>query len=276
MKLERPPRRAGAGPSQQATREVDALIRQLRRALKQHGDPVRARGAQAYMKSSMPYYGLDAKTLRAVCKQVFAAHPLSTPEAWRAAAFRLWREARRREERYAAIELTGARPYRKPPFQSLEALPLYEEMIVEGAWWDYVDAVAIHRVGAHLLRLHPRELRKVLRAWARDENIWRRRSAILSQVTFKERTDLELLERCIAPSLGRKEFWLRKAIGWALRQYAWSDPDWVRRYVKAHSAELSELSKREALRNVLTAKSKIRRASPLRRARYGQSPGDVA
>jgi 3-methyladenine DNA glycosylase AlkD len=228
---------------------IEPLIRALRSALKQHANPKRARGAQAYMKSSMPYRGLDAPTLRRVCKEVFAAHLLDTPEAWRAAALRLWREATHREERYAAIELTGARPYRKAPFQTLAALSMYEEMIVDGAWWDYVDVLAIRRVGDLLLRAHPREMRKTLLGWAKDDDIWRRRSAIISQVAFKEDTDLELLERCIAPSLGRKEFWLRKAIGWALRQYAWTDPAWTRRYVKAHEAELSGLSKREALKN---------------------------
>ena len=230
--------------------EIDAMLRAIRTVLRKYANPTRARGAQAYMKSSMPYYGLDAKTLRAACKQTIGTHPLPTPEAWREAALRLWREATHREERYAAIELTGARPYRKAPFQTLDALPMYEEFIVDGAWWDYVDTVAIHRVGEYLLRAHPREMKKSLLAWAKDDNVWRRRSAIISQVTFKEDTDLPLLERCIAPSLGRKEFWLRKAIGWALRQYAWTDPRWTARYVKQHEAELSELSKREALKNI--------------------------
>src|SRR5215831_17392837 len=110
------------------------LVRALRQAFEQHADPARARGAQAYMKSDMPFYGLDAKTLRAACNSVFSAHPLPSPEPWRATALTLFREATHREERYAAIELTGARPYRTAPFQTLEALPMYEEMIVVGAW----------------------------------------------------------------------------------------------------------------------------------------------
>jgi len=202
------------------------------------------------MKSSMPYYGLDAKTMRSVCRETFAKHALTTPQAWRDAALRLWRDATHREERYAAIELTGARPYREAPFQTIDALEMYDEMIVTGAWWDYVDVIAIHRVGEHLLRAFPGPMKKTLLRWAKDDDIWRRRTAIISQVSFKKDTDLDLLERAIAPSLARKEFWLRKAIGWALRQYAWVDPKWTQRYVRAHDAELSGLSKREALKNV--------------------------
>ncbi len=226
-----------------------ALAKALRRRLGELADPARAPGAQAYMKSAMPFYGLDAKSLRAACKEVFAAHPLATPEAWRAGVLALWREATHREERYAAIELTGARPYRRAPFQSLEALPMYEEMIVGGAWWDYVDVLAVHRVGGYLLRAHPAAMRRTLLAWAEDGDLWKRRSAILSQIAFKASTDVDLLERCIAPSLGRREFWLRKAIGWALRQHAWTDPAWVVAYVKRHEDELSPLSKREALKH---------------------------
>jgi 3-methyladenine DNA glycosylase AlkD len=232
-------------------KDVEALVRAVRKRLAQHHDPTRAAGAQAYMKSAMPYYGLDQKTLRTACKELFVEKPLATPDAWQEAALCLWREATHREERYAAIELTGARPYRKAPFQVLAALPMYEEMIVDGAWWDYVDALAVHRVGAYLLRPHPKPMKKTLLGWAKSDDIWKRRSAIISQLTFKEDTDLEFLTRAIAPSLGRREFWLRKCIGWALRQHAWIDPDWVIRYVREHASELAPLSKREALKNVI-------------------------
>jgi 3-methyladenine DNA glycosylase AlkD len=199
------------------------------------------------MKSAMPYYGLPAPALRAVCKAVFLAHPLSTFASWSNAATVLWKGARFREERYAAIELTGHRLYRA--HQTLDALPMYERFIVEGAWWDYVDVLAIRRVGP-LLEAYPREMKKTLLAWSRGDDLWKRRSAIIAQVGFKKTTDSELLARFIAPSLARKEFWLRKAIGWALRAYAWHEPDWVVRYVKEHEGELSPLSVREALKNV--------------------------
>ena len=89
-----------------------------------------------------------------------------------------------------------------------------------------------------------------MRQWSTDEDMWKRRSSILCQLMCKKTTDLELLVDCMAPSLASKEFFLRKAIGWALRQYAWVDPSWVKRYVNANEEKLSGLSKREALKNL--------------------------
>src|SRR5262245_7605408 len=126
---------------------------------------------------------------------------------------------------------------------------MYEEMIVSGAWWDFVDALAKHRLGL-LLRRYPGPMRRRMLAWSRSPDLWKRRSAILCQLDFRGETDLELLYACIEPSLSSREFFLRKAIGWALRQHAWTDPAEVRRYVRAHRAELSPLSRREALKNV--------------------------
>ena len=126
---------------------------------------------------------------------------------------------------------------------------MYEEMVVSGAWWDFVDLIASRRLGP-LLQEYPGPMRKKMLAWSRSKNMWKRRSAILCQLSFKADTDLELLYECIEPSLASKEFFLRKAIGWALRQYAWTDPREVRRYVRAHAGELSPLSQREALKNI--------------------------
>ena len=93
-------------------------------------------------------------------------------------------------------------------------------------------------------------MKPLMRRWAVDRNLWKRRSAILSQLGFKGQTDLDLLYACIEPNLDRPEFFLRKAIGWALRQYAWTDPREVKRYVKANQARLSPLSVREATKNI--------------------------
>jgi 3-methyladenine DNA glycosylase AlkD len=199
------------------------------------------------MKSAMPYYGVSLPEVRTVATRVYDDWPLPTFAAWRSAVLLLWRKARFREERYLAIALSGHRAYRA--YQTLEALPIYEELIVDGAWWDYVDDVAEHRVGP-LLRAYPRPMKRTLRAWARDPDIWKRRSAIIAQINFKAETDLELLYDCIEPSLGRSEFWLRKAIGWALRVYARQDAHEVKRYVAAHADVLSPLTKREALKHV--------------------------
>ncbi len=223
------------------------LLAAVRAALREAADPGRAPAMQAYMKSDMPYLGVSAVPARAVFAEVFRDIDLSSAAAWRAQVLELWRGAEYREERYAAVHLTG--DPRAAGFQVPAALGLYEEMIVTGAWWDYVDPLASRRVGG-LLRDHQRTIRPKMLAWSRDRDMWKWRTSIICQLHFAEATDLELLAACIEPSLGSREFFLRKAIGWALRQYAWSDPDWVVDYVLGHEAELSSLSRREALKNV--------------------------
>jgi len=202
---------------------------------------------QAYMKSAMPYLGVAAVPLRQVCRELFKGVAWNDASDWHADVLAIWRGAQFREERYAAIELTGVKAAR--PFHDLSALPMYEEMIVNGAWWDYVDAIAGQRLWA-ILQREGEEMKRRMLAWSTDRDMWKRRSAILCQLRAKEQTDLEFLYACIEPSLDSKEFFLRKAIGWALRQYAWTDPDEVRRYVARHESQLSNLSRREALKNI--------------------------
>jgi 3-methyladenine DNA glycosylase AlkD len=199
------------------------------------------------MKSEMPYLGVSLPVFRRTVRPILKAHPLPGFEAWRDEVLGLWRKAKFREERYAAIELLGDRRAKK--FLTMQALPLLEELIVTGAWWDYVDNIAHHQLGA-ILRAEPRPMKKAMLAWSKCDDLWKRRSAILCQLGMKEETDLDLLYRAITPALSSKEFFLRKAIGWALRQYAWTDPAEVKRWVREHEAELSGLSKREALKNI--------------------------
>jgi 3-methyladenine DNA glycosylase AlkD len=166
----------------------------------------------------------------------------------RRCALDLWRNAKFREERYAAIALTDLR--RHCHCQTIEAVPIYEQMIVTGAWWDYVDWIASHQLGA-ILRHDPDRMKPLMRRWAAsDDSMWKRRAAMLCQLRFKQETDLALLYDCIEPNLGDRDFFIRKAIGWALRQYAWTDAREVRRYVTARRDRLSPLSVREALKNI--------------------------
>jgi 3-methyladenine DNA glycosylase AlkD len=224
------------------------LLAEVRAALAAAGDPVRAEGARAYMKSAMPYHGVMTTPQRAIFSQVFAEVAFESADAWREAVLHLWRHAEYREERYAALWLAGDR--RAARLQTFDALPMYEEIIVTGAWWDFVDDVATHRL-PRLLTRHPTEMKRAMRAWSVGEDLWKRRASILCQLPLKRETDLELLYDCIAPSIGSREFFLRKAIGWALRQYARTDPAEVQRYVRLHAAELSPLTKREALKALL-------------------------
>lgn len=200
---------------------------------------------QAYMKSTMPFYGISSPEVRAIGRRVFDGTELSCAK-WRTTILRLWRGARYREERYAALYLLRLKKHRN--CVTLDAMPMLQEMVVTGAWWDLVDETA--RVIGDLLRENPQQMRPVMRKWSTDQNLWKRRVSIICQLGFKGDTDLELLYANIEPNLGDRDFFIRKAIGWALRQYAWTDAMEVAGYVRAHEKQLSGLSKREALKNI--------------------------
>lgn len=223
------------------------LLQQLRTALKASASPVKALQMQAYMKSAMPYHGVPSPLVKKICRQIFRPLSFQTQTQWEKAVGEIWNGAKFREERYCALGLLGVKQARE--FQNPQAMKLYERLIVTGAWWDYVDDIASHRVGPILLE-HPTVMKKKMREWSRCDDLWKRRTSIIAQLTFKKETDLELLYSCIEPSIDSKEFFLRKAIGWALRQYAWTDPKEIKRYVSKNQARLSPLSQREALKNV--------------------------
>ncbi len=229
------------------------LVGAIRAALASAGDPDRAAGQQRYMKSAMPYRGLTSPELRALLRPLLADRSLApaSREAWEADVRALWDGAAYREERYAALALTGHRAARG--WQDPDTLGLYRYLVETGAWWDYVDVVAADRVGPILLR-HRAVVTPVMRADAVDGHLWVRRTAILAQLKHREQTDLELLSDVIDANLEGstfgQEFFVRKAIGWALRQHARVDPQWVRTFVDSRGDRLSGLSRREALKHL--------------------------
>ncbi|MQA07541.1 MAG: DNA alkylation repair protein [Pseudonocardiaceae bacterium] len=223
-----------------------ALVVALRDGLAELADPAKAPDMQRYMRSDMPFRGVQKPARRALATRVFPAFPLPDKDSWLAAVTELWREATYREERYLAIELTGRRNYDR--WQQPDLVPLYGELIETGAWWDFVDEIAIQRIGP-LLRAFPGELTPILRGWATGEDRWKRRTAVICQIGSKKDTDLALLSDSVRANLADPDFFLRKGIGWALRAHAKIDPDWVRRFVDQHP-EMSALSKREARKHL--------------------------
>ena len=227
--------------------DADAgLVADVRDGLAALADPVRAAAMSAYMKSAMSHRGVARPAQKTLFRGVLARHHLDDRSTWEATVRELWDNASYREERYAATAVLSAGAYCE--FRDPAALPLMQHLVVSGAWWDLVDPVAIGCIGP-AVRSYRAELVPVMTDWARSPDLWLRRTAIIHQVGAKAETDTDLLSRCIAPSLARREFFLRKAIGWALRDLAWRDPDWVRRYVRDHEDVLSGLSRREALKN---------------------------
>ena len=225
------------------------LVDTIRAELTRHADPVRAAGQQRYMKSTMPYRGLTAPQLTAVLRPILAdpGFRIADRDGWEATIRTLWDEVAYREEWYAAIALARCRTYR--PWVDSDSMPLWRHLVVDGGWWDVVDEVATHLV-REVLEGSPEVEGLRLREWATDEDLWVRRSAIICQVGRKERLDQELLTDAIEPNLADRDFFIRKAIGWALRDHARVAPDWVRAFVDAHAGELSGLSRREATRHL--------------------------
>ena len=214
------------------------MIEAIRAGLAERADPVKAPEMQRYMKSELPFRGVQKPERVKLARAVFGE--LSRSE-WERVVRTLWHEASFREERYMALAVLQDRRYRA--YRDLDALALYEELIVTGAWWDYVDEVACGPLGALLPQVAP-----VLREWSVDSDMWKRRASIIAQVRRKAETDFALMTDCIEPNRADPEFFIRKAIGWALRSYAWVDPDAVVAYCDTH--ELSPLSRREALKNI--------------------------
>ena len=236
-----------------------ALVSRVRETLRAEGDPELAGPMQSYMKSAMPYRGLPAPRLRRVLRPILDGATLHDEATWHATVLALWDEAGYREERYAALALARHRRYRE--HRQVATLDLYEHLVRTGAWWDVVDETATHLV-RELVLLHPGEVVPVMRAWAEADDLWVRRTAVICQVGTRERCDQDLLGATIlanldgstrtAPAISPygREFFVRKAIGWALRDHARTDPAWVLGFVDGHREGLSGLSQREALKHV--------------------------
>jgi 3-methyladenine DNA glycosylase AlkD len=225
-------------------------VAEVRRRLREAGDATKAAQMQAYMKSALPFHGVASPDCRVIMREVLAAHDLPDRAAWLATVLALWDDAGHREERYAALAVAKDRRY--AGHRGPDCIPLYRHLVVTGAWWDLVDDVATHLVGP-LLLAHPVVVRPTVVGWASDEDRWLRRTAVICQVGAKDRTDLPLLATAVEANLDDRDFFLRKAIGWALRQQARTDPDWVRDFVAAHDDRLSNLSRREALKRLSPA-----------------------
>jgi 3-methyladenine DNA glycosylase AlkD len=223
----------------------------LRAAFERHADPARAAPMRAYMKSAMPFRGIGAPLRRRLTAEQVRLHPCPDAASLKATMLELWRGARYREERYAAMELARVGPHR--PLLGLALLPVYEEMIRSGAWWDYCDDISAEGIGP-LLQAHPADVKPRLRAWARGDDLWLRRAAMLCQRRLKAGFDPVLLYETLLPSLDdprfRGEFFIRKGIGWALRERSYAAPDEVMAFCREYHDRLAPLTLREALKVV--------------------------
>lgn len=222
------------------------LIARIDDELRAHADATLAPAMQAYMKSVMPYLGVRMPVVRRIVRTEEALRPPRDQAQLIATVYTLWQQATHREQRYAATALTDTATARR--LRTADLLPLLEHLIRTGAWWDHVDDIS-HRIGELLMDDRP-AMTSVIRRWLADDDKWIRRSAIICQLLAKQETDLALLSEAILANTADPDFFVRKAIGWALRDYARTDPEWVRAFVNEHRDKLNALSVREALKRI--------------------------
>jgi 3-methyladenine DNA glycosylase AlkD len=224
--------------------DVEALTAFASSRLAAVADPEKAAPMAAYMKTDQAFYGVQKPGRSGIFDEMIDRFAPSDRDDYTSAVLALWDQPHR-EEQYFAIGFAKA----FPRYITLSSVPLYRRLIVEGAWWDFVDDIATSLVGS-VLRNQRDPMTPKIRAWIDDRDLWLRRTAIIGQLGHKEATDEALLFDACAQRLDEQEFFIRKAIGWALRDYAKTDPAAVRSFVLDHREEMSGLSFREATKHL--------------------------
>jgi 3-methyladenine DNA glycosylase AlkD len=219
------------------------LLRRLEQTFSAAADPTKAQPMRAYMRNQFPFLGIKSSQVKALSRTVLAGLPAPTESDLVAVALGCW-ELPEREYQYFACGMLQ----RFAKVCSAGFMPTAEHLIVTKSWWDTVDTLASHLLGTMVSR-HPRLLATMDR-WSTQENLWLVRTALLHQLTYKKETDAERLFRYCLDQAEERDFFIRKAIGWALREYARTEPEAVRAFVRANQARLSPLSVREALKNI--------------------------
>jgi 3-methyladenine DNA glycosylase AlkD len=219
---------------------MHAYAKSIRVLFTGHADPQKAAPMKRYMRDQFEYLGIKAPDVGILLKQHIREYGLPPLADLDPILRDLW-ALPQREFQYAANGLLEKFEGELLP----EFIKTLEYLLVTKSWWDTVDTIATDTLGVHFKR-HPKVRRKYLANWRKSDNFWLRRATILFQLGYKKDTDFELLCDIIRGNLGSQEFFINKAIGWALRQYTRVDPEGVRDFVAA--TPLQPLSAREALK----------------------------
>ncbi|BFU45880.1 DNA alkylation repair protein [Krasilnikovia sp. MM14-A1004] len=222
---------------------ADEILDRLVRTYSAAREPERAVRAAAYMRDQFPFLGMPAQTQTVLNRTVWTGLPKPAEEDLRAVALACWELPEREYQYFACTYLRRHVAVAGPGL-----LPTLRALISTKSWWDTVDPLAARVVGG-LVQRHPGVVAE-MDAWSTDGDMWLVRTAILHQLNYRADTDAERLFGYCTRQAGHRDFFVRKAIGWALRQYARTDPDAVRRYVAAHRDQLSGLSVREATKHL--------------------------
>ncbi|CAN5267986.1 DNA alkylation repair protein [soil metagenome] len=207
-------------------------------------DPANAFPMAAYMKTEMPFYGIPKPLRIPIYKTLKKEYAPSSQEEYEACVLAIW-NLPHREEKYTAIEY--AMFFDK--FVTYKSLALYERLVREGQWWDFVDPIAIALVGI-ALKKDRGKVEPKMNKWINDDDMWIRRTTILSQNRHKAETNEQMLfDHCLERA-HEKEFFIRKAIGWALREYSYAAPKAVRKFLDKNQNTLSPLSLKEGAKQL--------------------------
>lgn len=219
------------------------IVPAMRQELTAQADPERAAQMAAYMKTDQPFYGVQSKP----CEQIFRVakkkHPIETVADYQAVIFELW-DGVHREDMYQALRVAEMKP-----FYHIDSWPIYERLVRSSTWWDTLDWIA-GGIVSDLYKKQPEFVEPYLIAWRSDDGMWVRRASLLAHLRQKANTNTDLLAETILLLAHEQEFFIRKAIGWALRDYSYADPVWVEGFIDQHDAVLSNLSKREGMKAI--------------------------
>lgn len=222
--------------------DSDAYVAAIENEFRRHANATVAASAKAYMRDQFDYFGMPTPYRRIVQKKFFATLPLPPFEAVPGIAKKLWNKPER-ELQYFALELYEK--YKK--LFTEQDIPHFEYLITHKSWWDTVDVVAPKLIAALFLK-HPEPAAAHCARWMKSKNIWLMRAAIIHQNLYKKKTNEALLFQLILQCNTHEEFFIRKAIGWALRQYARTNPEAVKKFVQSNT--LSPLSAKEAMKHM--------------------------
>lgn len=203
----------------------------------QHKNEEQARQMSKYMLNKFEYIGIKTPERRKIFKNFFKEYKNEEKIDWEFVN-KCW------ENKYREFQYVGA-DYLKNMKDKLtiDDIPKFKRLILEKSWWDTIDNLDM-TIGA--LALKDSNVNKILLEWSLDENIWLRRIAIDHQLLRKEKTNTELLEKILKNNLGQAEFFINKAIGWALRDYSKTNPEWVKTFIEENKEKMAKLSIKEA------------------------------
>jgi 3-methyladenine DNA glycosylase AlkD len=228
-------------------KDADVFSREVHSCLATQADATRSTAMAAYMKNQFSFFGVPTPLRRKLIRPLFTGLCKQPGPAWfLAVAEALW-QFDERECQYVAVDMLVKQAANLDASQEGRL-----SMLVRSKpWWDTIDALATHVYG-NLVGRSP-ALWPVMDAYAQHEDSWLRRVAILHQLHYGAGTDTERLSRTLDANLEHPDFFIRKAIGWALRQYARTNPDWVRQWITEHAARVSTLTRREAMKHLREA-----------------------